>query len=213
MTLYRHYKNMLYRSKGLVRHSETLESMVFYEALYDNPKGKLWVRPEAMFFEHVEVDGQIKPRFAKVDISYPEFTSLSPELRSEVEQLCRAYLPHWKAEQFESRLRKYPSIHVVLAKMEGSTIGFILGYKMSEKTFYSWLGGVAPEYRSLGIASRLIEAQESWCLEQGFTQLQTKCLNDNQSMIQLNSRHRYLITSLQMTDDGIKLVFEKKLGS
>ena len=60
---YKHYKGKEYRVIGVAKHSETLEEMVIYEALYDNPEGKLWVRPKKMFEESVEVDGKVVPRF------------------------------------------------------------------------------------------------------------------------------------------------------
>ena len=47
---------------GVVRHSETLAPLVLYRPLY-NDSG-LWVRPYAMFFEEVDVDGVRVPRFA-----------------------------------------------------------------------------------------------------------------------------------------------------
>ena len=61
---YRHYKGNEYRVIGLAKHSETLEELVVYEALYDNPRSKLWVRPKEMFLEEVEVNGVRVPRFA-----------------------------------------------------------------------------------------------------------------------------------------------------
>jgi hypothetical protein len=61
---YRHHKGLDYEVLGAVRHSETLEAMVLYRALYG--EGGLWVRPHAMFFEAVEVDGRLQPRFAFV---------------------------------------------------------------------------------------------------------------------------------------------------
>lgn len=61
--IYQHYKGMNYIVHDLVRHSETLEWMVLYECLYENPKGKLWVRPKEMFLEEVNVDGKMRPRF------------------------------------------------------------------------------------------------------------------------------------------------------
>lgn len=62
--IYTHYKNKkLYRVIGIAKHSETLEDMVVYEALYDNPLGKLWVRPKKMFFEEVIIDGGKIRRF------------------------------------------------------------------------------------------------------------------------------------------------------
>lgn len=61
---YRHYKGNDYLVVGLARHSETLEPVVVYQALYGE-RG-LWVRPAAMFIEQVEVDGKSVPRFARV---------------------------------------------------------------------------------------------------------------------------------------------------
>ncbi len=61
--LYTHYKNKKYRVTGVARHSETLEEMVIYEALYENNLGRIWVRPLNMFLELVEVDGYKGPRF------------------------------------------------------------------------------------------------------------------------------------------------------
>ena len=62
--LYRHYKGNDYRVLGLARHSETLEPLVVYQALYGE-RG-LWVRPAAMFIEHIEHGGKLQPRFASL---------------------------------------------------------------------------------------------------------------------------------------------------
>ncbi len=59
--LYEHHKGMRYRVLGTARHSETLEELVVYEALYENKLGKLWVRPLSMFTEIVP-EKQV-PRF------------------------------------------------------------------------------------------------------------------------------------------------------
>ncbi len=61
---YRHYKGGEYELIGVARHSETLEPLVVYRPLY-NASG-LWVRPHAMFFETIEVEGRTLPRFAWV---------------------------------------------------------------------------------------------------------------------------------------------------
>ena len=62
--LYRHYKGNLYEVVDTVRHSETLEPLTLYRALYGEQG--LWVRPAAMFNEEVVVSGLQQPRFAKV---------------------------------------------------------------------------------------------------------------------------------------------------
>jgi len=59
---YRHYKGGEYEVLGAARHSETLEPLVVYRPLY-NATG-WWVRPHAMFFGTVRIDGGERPRFA-----------------------------------------------------------------------------------------------------------------------------------------------------
>ena len=58
---YRHYKQLDYEVIGVVRHSETLEPLVLYKALYGEQG--LWVRPFAMFIEEVVIDGVKQARF------------------------------------------------------------------------------------------------------------------------------------------------------
>ena len=63
--LYEHYKNgKRYEVLDVVLHSETLEEMDVYRALYDEKI--TWVRPRAMFFEEVEKEGKKVSRFVYV---------------------------------------------------------------------------------------------------------------------------------------------------
>ena len=61
---YRHFKGNEYRVIGTARHSETMEEMVVYQALYDE-RG-LWVCPARMWNETVERDGYCGPRFVYI---------------------------------------------------------------------------------------------------------------------------------------------------
>jgi len=63
--LYRHYKGGQYEVIDTARHSETLEPMTVYRALYG--AHGLWVRPAAMFNEQVLIDGVMQPRFVKIN--------------------------------------------------------------------------------------------------------------------------------------------------
>lgn len=62
--IYRHYKNKRYRVLSLAKHTETLEDLVVYEALYENQLSTVWVRPTAMFLESISVEGYSGPRFS-----------------------------------------------------------------------------------------------------------------------------------------------------
>ena len=59
--IYRHYKGNKYMVLDIARHSETLEEMVVYKALYG--EGGMWVRPAYMWSEPVTRDGVTVPRF------------------------------------------------------------------------------------------------------------------------------------------------------
>ncbi len=65
--MYKHFKGKFYRVLGVAKHSETLEELVVYEALYDNQRSKLWVRPKKMFLEEIEKDGKKVFRFTFVE--------------------------------------------------------------------------------------------------------------------------------------------------
>ena len=58
---YQHFKGNYYELIGIAKHSETLEPMVVYKALYG--EGGLWVRPAAMWTEIVEKENYYGPRF------------------------------------------------------------------------------------------------------------------------------------------------------
>lgn len=62
--VWRYFKSdKLYKVLGVVKHTETLEDMVVYEALYDNAISKWWARPLSAWTEIIEIKGQKVPRF------------------------------------------------------------------------------------------------------------------------------------------------------
>lgn len=63
--IYKHYKGNLYELIAIANHSETLEKMVVYKALYG--ESEYWVRPISMWEETVEVNGEQVPRFKYVE--------------------------------------------------------------------------------------------------------------------------------------------------
>ncbi len=68
--IYRHYKGKQYKVLGVARHSETLEELVVYQALYNQEgfdNNQLWVRPKEMFLETVVIDGVQQARFRQIE--------------------------------------------------------------------------------------------------------------------------------------------------
>lgn len=82
--LYEHYKGKQYKVIGVANHSETLEKMVIYQALYG--EGMLWARPYEMFCEKIYKEGEEKERFKylgdKLDAKYKIYLEMPLELRN-----------------------------------------------------------------------------------------------------------------------------------
>lgn len=62
---YRHFKGNEYEAIGIAKHSETMEPMVVYRALYGDRD--LWVRPASMWNEIIERDGKSFQRFTLIE--------------------------------------------------------------------------------------------------------------------------------------------------
>ena len=62
---YKHYKGNMYEVLYIANHSETLEKMVVYKALYG--EGEIWVRPASMWTEEIEINGKTVKRFEFVE--------------------------------------------------------------------------------------------------------------------------------------------------
>ena len=67
---YKHYKGKLYKVIGIAKHSENLEELVVYQALYESKEfgnNAIWVRPAKIFTEKVILNGKEVPRFELIE--------------------------------------------------------------------------------------------------------------------------------------------------
>lgn len=94
----------------------------------------------------------------------------------------------------------------------GAAIGFKIGYREDPETYYSWLGGVLPQYRGQGIAAQLMERQHVWCAARGYKYIRTKTMNQWRSMLLLNIKMGFDVIGTQTGRNGVvKILLEKAL--
>ena len=85
----------------------------------------------------------------------------------------------------------------LVAEKDGEFLGFKVGYQDDEpSTFYSWMGGVRPEFRKYGIADALAEYQENWAKEKGFTSVFFKTRNRFPAMISFGLKRGFKIVQV-----------------
>ena len=106
-------------------------------------------------------------------------------------------------------------LHLALvAEKEGELLGFKVGYQSDKPdTFYSWMGGVRPEFRGKGIATSLAEEQERWAKAQGFTSVFFKTRNRFPGMIQFGVKRGFKIVDLHPKGglEDYRIVMHKEL--
>lgn len=114
--------------------------------------------------------------------------------------------------KFRNRLENKTDFAAVIAWDDTKIIGFKLGYRYSQTTFYSWLGGILPFYRGQGVGQRLMEMQHQYCKQEGYQKIQTKTMNQWKKMLILNLQNGFDITQTYTDSQGIlKIILEKNL--
>jgi len=97
--------------------------------------------------------------------------------------------------EYEKRLSQVPHL-ILIASIKDQDVGFKIGYQ-KEDHFYSWLGGVIPEYRKQGIASGLAKRQESWAIKNGYSYITMKTWNARKEMLLFAIKNGFYITEVE----------------
>lgn len=116
-------------------------------------------------------------------------------------QLPEFLNPHREAE-YEARLSAARHLILVATTSEGIPIGMKVGYQReTDGSFYSWMGGVLPAYRSQGVAKALAEVQHSWAAEAGYRIVRFKTMNKHKAMLQFALRHGFYLIGVEPRED------------
>lgn len=136
------------------------------------------------------------------------------EIPTIVEIYGKVYRPPRDAEFFRRRfLGRYNPL-LLIASLDERAVGFFLGFELKPSVYFSWLLAVDPEFRRLGIASQLMDAQHNWVTEHGYAAIRLECQNQHRPMMHMALERGYDIVGLRWDPDrGHNLViFEKSFG-
>lgn len=109
-----------------------------------------------------------------------------------------------------NKMASKPQLLVITAIDGKKVIGYKIGYAIDKNKFYSWLGGVDPNYRKHGIASMLMEKQHQYLKENGYKVVQTKTMNKWRNMLILNIKNGFDVIDTYTDKKGLhKIILEK----
>jgi len=136
----------------------------------------------------------------------------SAEALEAATRLRDALLPGTEGESLADELARRDHPLLLLAHGPTGPAGFKVGFRRKRGRYYSWLGGVLPEWRGRGLGSSLIRRQHRWCREQGYASIRTHTKNKWRSMLILNLRHGFDVIGALTDEHGEpKLILEKRL--
>lgn len=109
-------------------------------------------------------------------------------------------------------LNQYLSLHemekklgnehlIIIAEIDQMLVGFKIGYLKNNSEFYSWLGGVVPQYRQIGVAQKLLLFQETCVKKMGIKSISVKSMNKFPSMLRMLVKNGYEIMSVDFYKD------------
>ena len=130
------------------------------------------------------------------------------KLAQQIPEFQSSYPP----EEYQQRLSNVKHL-ILIALHEQQPVGFKVGYQSSDHIFYSWMGGVLPQYRQQQVAWRLAQYQEKWAAENGYTHVRFKTRNYLKPMLIFGLKNGFHIIEVipKASVKDYRIILEKPL--
>ena len=149
-----------------------------------------------------------------MNIEYKKFEELNSEILADLYELEGYIFPKPLAKDKITReLSCKHNVFICMAYEGKKPLGYKVGFERSKRIYYSWIGGVIPDYRGKGIAKELMQMQHDFAGKNGYRVVCTQTDNSFKPMIILNLNSGFEIKgTLQSTgDEYITIIMEKSL--
>lgn len=126
----------------------------------------------------------------------------------------QVFRPDRDIEFFERRFRNRMNPLALGARVGSDAVGFMLGMELKPSVFFSWLVGVLPDARRMGVASQLLLAAEEWARERDYLAIRFETSNAHRAMLHFGVAAGYDIIGLRWDVDRSEnlVIFEKRIG-
>jgi GNAT superfamily N-acetyltransferase len=132
---------------------------------------------------------------AIIDIVGPEDLPVIVQLYNQV------YRPPRDEEHFQRRYLGRYNVVQMIARLGQRPVGFVIGFELKPRVFFTWFCGVIPSHRRQGIASQLMDAMHSWAKQNDYESLRFECHNQARAMLHLAINQEYDIVGIRWDSD------------
>jgi GNAT superfamily N-acetyltransferase len=130
-----------------------------------------------------------------IDVLAPDDLSVVVQLYNQI------FRPSRDEEHFQRRYLGRHNVVQMVARLEDRAVGFVLGFELKPRTFFTWFYGVLGPYRQQGIASQLMEALHSWCRQNDYEAIRMECFNRQRAMLHMALNQEYDIVGMRWDHD------------
>ncbi|MEK6675528.1 MAG: GNAT family N-acetyltransferase [Planctomycetota bacterium] len=125
----------------------------------------------------------------------------------------RVFTPRKDEEFFRRRFQGRHNVSMLVALLDETPAGFNIGFELMPSTYFSWICGVLPDYRRLGVATQLMHAQHALAVEHSYTLLRFECQNQHRPMLHAAITEGYDLVGIRWdtTTACNVVIFEKEL--
>ncbi|MBT3981932.1 MAG: GNAT family N-acetyltransferase [Bacteriovoracaceae bacterium] len=144
-----------------------------------------------------------------------EYNKISDVIAEEIFSLEEAIFDNpYTKEKLQREANVKHALVVLIAYEENKPIGYKVGYELSARLFYSWIGGVHPDFRRKGVAKELSKKQQEIISNLGYSRVRTFTENRFKEMLIYNIKYGFNIIGTQQSDhdEEIIIMLEKELN-
>jgi len=129
----------------------------------------------------------------------------------ELSKLIPEFDDPYPKEEYEKRFANIRHL-ILTAFYKEKPVGFKAGYEING-AFYTWMGGVLPDFRNNYIARKLAEKQQKWAKQNGFTKIKLETRNKHKAMLQFALSDGFIITGFEEKENinESNIILEKEL--
>ena len=127
---------------------------------------------------------------------------------ADLESQIPEFEDHYTLDKILKRLENRRSLALV-ARSDGKVVAYKVGYGETDYRFYSWIGGVLPDHRREGWATKLLHHQEQWCRAQEYKEINIWTANRYRKMLIFLLKEHYEIYAVA---NDSKVLMRKSLN-
>ena len=125
----------------------------------------------------------------------------------------RVFSPRKDEDFFRRRFQGRHNVSMLVALLDDNPVGFNIGFELMPSTYFSWICGVIPEFRRLGVATQLMHAQQALGVEHNYGYIRFECQNQHRPMLHAAITEGYDLVGIRWDSATASnvVIFEKEL--